>query len=159
MRVHHCESHPSQSCNYHMTDTPPQAPRQLVSVVLCDVLAADFTLDEVQLVAHHTQQLIGTPANIGEGLLLDHGLRPSDKVLVKVSVSTCCCNYLSPHTLTQVTLTPRPGVLGQLVLFDFSDFYLVRCITVHVVGEQEDRMIKMAANTARKQPEKMLVLS
>ena len=64
------------------------------------------------------------------------------------------------HTpYTQVTLTPRPGVLGQLVLFDFSDFYLVRCITVHVVGEQEDRMIKMAANTARKQPEKMLVLS
>ena len=68
------------------------------------------------------------------------------------------CHHVSPHTLTQVTLTPRPGVLGQLVLFDFSDFYLVRCITVHVVSEQEDRMIKMAANTAKKRPEKMLVL-
>lgn len=125
-----------------------------MSVVLCDVLAADFTLSEAQLVTHggHSRQLLSTRASIGEGLLLDHTLKPPDKVLVKVSDSICC---LSLNSLVQVTLTPRPGVLGQLVLFNFSSFYLVRCITVHVVSEQEDRMIKMAANASRKRPEKM----
>ena len=58
---------------------------------------------------------------------------------------------------TQVTLTPQPGVFRQLVLFDFSSFYLVRCINVHVLSEEEGRMKKMAARSARKQPKKMLV--
>ena len=122
--------------------------------MLCDVLAADFTLSDIQLVTHggHSQPLMSTRASIGEGLLLDHTLNPPDKVLVKVSG---VASHMFLHSMIQVSLSPRPGVLGQLVLFDFSSFYLVRCITVHVISEQEDRMIKMSADTVRKRPEKM----
>ena len=37
----------------------------------------------------------------------------------------------------QVSLKPRSGVLGQLVVFDFGNVCLVRGLSVHVLNEME----------------------
>ena len=59
-----------------------------MSVVLCDVLASQFTLDLAQLVTHggdiHT--LDGIRASTGQGFLLNQIIKPLDRVNVKVCV-------------------------------------------------------------------------
>ena len=41
----------------------------------------------------------------------------------------------------QVAFRPRYGLLGQVVLFNFSTFQMVRCLSAHVVNEQEARLL------------------
>ena len=42
---------------------------------------------------------------------------------------------------SQIVFKPRSGVLGQSVLFNFGTFYMMRCLCVHVVNEQDRRTL------------------
>ena len=54
----------------------------------------------------------------------------------------------------QLTVTPRSGILGQLVLFDFGSFHMVRGLTVHVLNDQEARLLQHSQSTKAKKPQK-----
>ena len=59
--------------------------------------------------------------------------------------------------LLQVDLVrTRIGVMGQTVLFDFGSFYMIRCLTVHVISEQEKQWNSSSTATAGKyKPDKV----
>ena len=57
-------------------------------------------------------------------------------------------------SLMQVTVMPRSGILGQLVLFDFGPFYMARGLTVHVLNDQEARLLQHSQSTKAKKPQK-----
>lgn len=53
---------------------------------------------------------------------------------------------------------PRSGVLGQMIIFDFGNFYMARYLCVHVINEQDKRLL--ASTTQRRpnnKPDKPLV--
>ena len=51
----------------------------------------------------------------------------------------------------QISLKPRSGVLGQLVIFDFETFYLSRALSIHVLSEAERRlMVNMNMGAAQR---------
>ena len=57
----------------------------------------------------------------------------------------------------QISFKPRSGVLGQMVIFDFGNFYMIRYLCVHVINEQDRRLL--SSNTQRQnknnRPDKM----
>ena len=59
----------------------------------------------------------------------------------------------SPPT-RQVSVTPRSGTLGQLVLFDFGSFHLVQALMVHVLSEQETKLLQSSQSKKGKEPQK-----
>jgi len=61
--------------------------------------------------------------------------------------------------LIQLTVTPRSGILGQLALFDFGAFHMVRGLTVHVLNDQEARLLQISQSTRPKKPQKQWVYS
>ena len=44
---------------------------------------------------------------------------------------------------------PRYGLLGQVILFNFSTFQMVRCLSAHVVNEQEALLLRYQSYTAK----------
>ena len=60
------------------------------------------------------------------------------------------------HTLThtQISLKPRSGILGQLVVFDFGAFQLVRGLCVHVLKEHEASLLQNAGTPRQRKLEK-----
>ena len=63
--------------------------------------------------------------------------------------------YTHTRTPTQVTLVPRSGLLGQLVVFDFGSFIMIRGLAVHVLTEQESRMLDTVALKKKKAKKKL----
>ena len=49
--------------------------------------------------------------------------------------------FLIVSFFSQIVFKPRSGVLGQSVLFNFGTFYMMRCLCVHVVNEQDRRTL------------------
>ena len=47
-------------------------------------------------------------------------------------------------------LKPQVGVSGQLVIFDFGSFYMLRCLAVHVVSEHDRRLLPANRRTVTK---------
>ena len=51
-------------------------------------------------------------------------------------------------------LVPRSGLLGQLVVFDFESFLMVRGLSVHVLTEQELRLSELSETRDKSRPPK-----
>ena len=63
--------------------------------------------------------------------------------------------HIASLSVSQIVFKPRSGVLGQMVIFDFGNFYMIRYLCVHVINEQDKRLL--APSTQRKfnnRPEK-----
>ena len=70
-------------------------------------------------------------------------------------VNTLVCTHSHTHTHThQVKLIPRSGLLGQLIVFDFESFLMVRGLAVHVLTEQELRLAELSETRVNKRPPK-----
>ena len=41
----------------------------------------------------------------------------------------------------QISLKPRTGILGQVIIFNFEEFYLVRGLSIQVLNEAERRLV------------------
>ena len=54
----------------------------------------------------------------------------------------------------QLTAMPQSGILGQLVLFDFGTFHIVRGLTMYVLNDQEARLLQISQSTRPKKPQK-----
>ena len=54
----------------------------------------------------------------------------------------------------QISLKPRSGVLGQLVIFDFGTFYLARGLSIHVLNEGERKLVIDVGTPRRARPAK-----
>ena len=110
--------------------------------MLFDALATDFAILGAWLVQFGGHQpLSGSPAQQGAGLLLGHRLSPPNKVQIKVRLPGKEGGSVMLWTWLQISLKPRSGVLGQLVVFDFGSCYLVRGLSVHVLNEVEKKQM------------------
>ena len=71
-----------------------------MSVVLCDVLASQFTLDWAQLVTDggDIHALNGIRASTGQGILLNQIIKPLDRIHVKVCVYMCMIDRAMLYT-------------------------------------------------------------
>ena len=65
------------------------------------------------------------------------------------------CMLFPISLFTQIGLKPRTGLLGQIVLFDFGSFYMLRCLSIHVINEQDRRTLTSTQKKVRRRPEKM----
>lgn len=129
-------------------------------MVLFDTLATDFTILGAWLVVYggHPQPMTGIAALQGAGILLRQRIAPPDKVHVKVHmiyIYTCIgvCVYQC-LTFLQISLKPRSGVLGQLVIFDFGSFRLARGLSIHVLNETERKLVMNMGQPRRQRPAK-----
>lgn len=75
-------------------------------------------------------------------------------VSVDVEYNKLQCRCIYPP---QVTLVPRSGLLGQLVAFDFGGFTMVRGLAVHVLTEQEVRILDTTTVSSRRAKRKPYV--
>lgn len=137
-----------------------QAARTLHSVVLFDTLATDFTVLGAWLVCGgHQRPLNGTAALQGAGVQIRQRIAPPDKVHVKVCTVYRCIMFSSSLLISlQISLKPRSGVLGQLVIFDFGSFYLARGLNIHVLNEAERKLVINMGRSHSQRPAKPLVL-
>jgi len=101
-------------------------------------MTADFNIDGVWLVMSDGKQrpLNGTRAIQGVGIQINQKISSLDWVHVKL------------------TAMPRSGIIGQLVLFDFGTFHIVRGLTVYVLNDQEARLLQISQSTRAKKPQK-----
>ena len=114
-------------------------------MVLFDPLNNDF--DITYLLKHNNGSWEKFPvqgtAEQGVGMLLCYKMAATDKVQVKVfMLATCGWDLVRLHMSTQVTAKPRPGLLGQLIIFQFGAFHILQCMVVRMLGENEEKLIK-----------------
>lgn len=50
----------------------------------------------------------------------------------------------------QVTVKPRPGLLGQLVIFQFGSFHILQCMVVRMIDENEVKLIRPKSHNIKR---------
>lgn len=118
----------------------------LQSVVLFDSLNTDFHITYILKLNSESWEKVPVQATADQGVasLLNYKMAASDKLQVKVS------HFLVPFQLQfvwefvcgQVTAKPRPGLLGQLIIFQFGSFHVLQCMVVRTISENEEKLLK-----------------
>eukprot|EP00731_Ephydatia_muelleri_P025024 Em0017g107a len=104
------------------------SPQHFKSVVLLDQLMTDYSIEGVRLLHPqggvkfgHTNPDVGV---VVSEQVTEWNIIPGEKAQVKIH------------------LNPRAGILSQVVIFDFEEFYMVQGLTVHYLGEKEIKLLE-----------------
>lgn len=124
----------------------------LQSVVLLDTLHSDFDIFSIERQDSSSgweKVPVQGSAEQGVGMLLNFKLLPSDKLHVKVRLPVLS-RESSMTVCAQVSVRPRSGLLGQVVIFQFGSFRISKCLVVRVVSESEEKLRKLKSHPAKR---------